>query len=82
MKPATTNAHRKTYSQQDPYSKARKNYTQFYVAYKLNVSQNTFSKIELGNVKLTLARLIDIAKVLEVDLHDFLKEEHLHIIAR
>ncbi|QEM03015.1 helix-turn-helix transcriptional regulator [Mucilaginibacter rubeus] len=59
-----------------------KNYTQFYVAYKLNVSQNTFSKIELGNVKLTLARLIDIAKVLEVDLHDFLKEEHLHIIAR
>ncbi|WP_121810224.1 helix-turn-helix domain-containing protein [Mucilaginibacter kameinonensis] len=34
-----------------------KNYSQYYVAYKLNISQNTFSKIELGHVKLTVDHL-------------------------
>lgn len=52
-----------------------KDYSQFYIAYKLNISQNTFSKIELGNVKLTLKRLIEIAKVLEVPASDLVKCE-------
>ncbi|MEO3407519.1 helix-turn-helix transcriptional regulator [Mucilaginibacter sp. CAU 1740] len=43
-----------------------KNYSHYYVAYKLNISQNTFSKIELGNVKLTVDRFLQIAKVLDV----------------
>lgn len=49
------------------------NYSQFYMAYKLGISQNTFSKIEIGNVKLTLSRLIDIAKVLEIAPDELLK---------
>ncbi len=43
-----------------------KNYSQYYVAYKLNISQNTFSKIELGHVKLTVDRFLQIARVLDV----------------
>ncbi|UOE47412.1 helix-turn-helix transcriptional regulator [Mucilaginibacter sp. SMC90] len=49
-----------------------KNYSQFYVAYKLKISQNTFSKIELGYVKLTLDRFIKIASVLEISPSDLL----------
>lgn len=54
-----------------------KNYSQFYMAYKLNISQNTFSKIELGHVKLTVARLIEIARILEIDVPDLLNENVL-----
>ncbi|MDN3582992.1 helix-turn-helix domain-containing protein [Mucilaginibacter flavus] len=54
-----------------------KNYSQFYVAYKLNISQNTFSKIELGYVKLTVARLIEIARILEISVPDLLNENLL-----
>ncbi|SEM77547.1 Helix-turn-helix [Mucilaginibacter gossypiicola] len=43
-----------------------KNFSQYYVAYKLNISQNTFSKIELGHVKLTVDRFLQIARVLDV----------------
>lgn len=49
------------------------NYSQYYMAYRLGISQNTFSKIEIGNVKLTLSRLIDIAKVLEIAPDELLK---------
>jgi transcriptional regulator with XRE-family HTH domain len=44
-----------------------RNYTQDYLAYKLNISQNGYSKIELGYTGLSVEKLIIIAKVLEVD---------------
>ena len=43
-----------------------KNYTQDYMAGQLGISQNTYSKIETGGIKLTTDRLNAIAKVLEV----------------
>jgi transcriptional regulator with XRE-family HTH domain len=45
----------------------KRNYTQEYLAYKLNISQNAYSKIELGYTKITLERLFQIADVLEID---------------
>lgn len=42
-----------------------KNYTQEYLAAKLKISQNAYSKIELGYTKITLERLFQIAEVLE-----------------
>jgi transcriptional regulator with XRE-family HTH domain len=42
-----------------------RNYTQEYLAYKLNISQNAYSKIELGYTKITVERLFQIAEVLE-----------------
>jgi transcriptional regulator with XRE-family HTH domain len=47
-------------------------YSQEYVGMKLNMSQNTFSKIELGYVELTVKRMIQIADLLGVDANDLM----------
>ncbi|MFD2863376.1 helix-turn-helix domain-containing protein [Mucilaginibacter antarcticus] len=52
-----------------------KNYTQEYLAYKLNISQNAYSKIELGYTKITVERLFQIAEVLELNAIDLLEGE-------
>ncbi|MES2809659.1 MAG: helix-turn-helix transcriptional regulator [Bacteroidota bacterium] len=52
-----------------------KNYTQEYLAYKLNISQNAYSKIELGYTKITVERLFQIAEVLEINAIDLLETE-------
>lgn len=44
-----------------------KGYTQDYLAMKLAISQNAYSKIELGYTKITLERLFQIAELLEAD---------------
>jgi transcriptional regulator with XRE-family HTH domain len=49
-----------------------KEYSQEYLAIKLGISQNAYSKIELTYTKITLYRLIQIAAVLEVSLSDLL----------
>lgn len=54
----------------------QKNYTQAYMSEKLSISQNTYSKIETGGIKLTVDRLNQIAEVLEVPIEDFLKGEN------
>jgi transcriptional regulator with XRE-family HTH domain len=45
-----------------------RNYTQDYLAAKLGISQNAYSKIELGYSKITLDRLFQIALILEVQV--------------
>jgi transcriptional regulator with XRE-family HTH domain len=52
-----------------------KNYTQEYLAYKLNISQNAYSKIELGYTKITVERLFQIAQVLEISAVDLMENE-------
>lgn len=49
-----------------------RNYTQEYLAAKLDISQNAYSKIELGYTKITVERLFQIADVLEYDVADLL----------
>ncbi|WP_254561198.1 helix-turn-helix domain-containing protein [Dyadobacter diqingensis] len=49
-----------------------RDYSQEYLAMKLGISQNAYSKIELAYTKITLERLIQIAAVLEVNLIDLL----------
>ncbi|TAF30912.1 MAG: XRE family transcriptional regulator [Cytophagales bacterium] len=43
-----------------------KNYTQDYMAEQLGVSQNTYSRMENGQIKITIDRFQDIANILEV----------------
>ncbi|MES2427113.1 MAG: helix-turn-helix transcriptional regulator [Bacteroidota bacterium] len=50
-------------------------YTQEYMAFKLEISQNAYSKIELGYTKLTVETLFNIADLLETDITDFLLED-------
>jgi len=49
-----------------------RNYTQEYLAAKLTISQNAYSKIELGYTKITVERLFQIAIILEVDPVDLI----------
>ena len=51
-----------------------RNYTQEYLAAKLDISQNAYSKIELGYTKITIERLFQIADVLEYDVADFIND--------
>lgn len=50
-----------------------KGYSQEYVAELLGLSQNNYSNIETGRTKLTLNRLDDISKILNIDPIDLLK---------
>jgi transcriptional regulator with XRE-family HTH domain len=47
--------------------------SQEYIASKMGLSQNAYSKIELGQTKITLDRLFCIADVLGVDIAELVK---------
>ena len=57
-----------------------RNYTQEYLAAKLNISQNAYSKIELGYTKITVERLFQIAAILEFDVSDLIDTEPLGVL--
>jgi transcriptional regulator with XRE-family HTH domain len=57
-----------------------RDYTQDYLAAKLKISQNAYSKIELGYSKLTVERLFQISLILEVEASDLLTLEHSDLI--
>lgn len=50
-----------------------KGYSQEYMAYCLGISQNGYYKMEVGLVNLKFARLIEIVRLLELDLHQLLE---------
>ncbi len=52
-----------------------KNYTQEFMADQLNISQNTYSKIETGGIKLTVDRLKQIAEILETPIEELLNSD-------
>jgi transcriptional regulator with XRE-family HTH domain len=49
-----------------------KNYTQEYVADQLGVTQAGYSKIEKGKTILSFAKLVEIARILEVSVEDII----------
>ncbi|MBC7912908.1 MAG: helix-turn-helix transcriptional regulator [Pyrinomonadaceae bacterium] len=51
-------------------------YSQSYMAYRLQISQKSFSKIENGKTALTVKRLYDISNILEVSIEQLVKEIH------
>ncbi|MCO5945636.1 MULTISPECIES: helix-turn-helix transcriptional regulator [Mucilaginibacter] len=57
-----------------------RNYTQDYLAAKLKISQNAYSKIELGYSNITLNRLVEIAEILEIELVDLICEDWEDVI--
>lgn len=60
-----------------------RNYTQDYLAAKLNISQNAYSKIELGYSKVTIDRLFHIAVILEVEVMQLIslnQSDFIHIV--
>ncbi|WP_231425553.1 helix-turn-helix domain-containing protein [Pedobacter sp. Leaf250] len=57
-----------------------RDYTQDYLAAKLKISQNAYSKIELGYSKLTIDRLFQISTILEVEVTHLLTLNHNDLI--
>jgi transcriptional regulator with XRE-family HTH domain len=53
-------------------------YSQEYLAAKLNISQNSYSKTELATVKLTMSRFFKICEVLELSPVTLLNHHHNH----
>lgn len=51
-----------------------KGYTQEYLAMKLGISQNAYSKIELGYTRITLERLFHISKIIEVEVAKLMED--------
>ena len=60
--------HLKTIAENIRDARLAKNYSQDYLAVRLGISQNAFSKIELGYTRITIARAFDIAEILEIDV--------------
>lgn len=52
-----------------------RNFTQEFMSGKLNISQNTYSKIESGGIKLTVDRLKGISEILEVPIEEFFSDD-------
>ncbi|MDM1060837.1 helix-turn-helix domain-containing protein [Myroides odoratimimus] len=58
-----------------------KNFTQSYMAEQLDISQNTYSKLESGTIKLSVDRLEQISNILNVQIEDILSssdEQHFN----
>ncbi|MCX2481598.1 helix-turn-helix transcriptional regulator [Pedobacter sp. MC2016-15] len=53
-----------------------RNYSQEYVAMKLSISQNAYSKIEVFQSKITLNRLFNIAIILNVKVKQLITIDH------
>lgn len=53
-----------------------RNYTQDYIASKLHISQNAYSKVELGLTSITINRIIELAIILEVEVKLLLKTDY------
>ena len=49
-----------------------RNYSQEYLAAKMGISQNAYSKIELGYTNIAIMRVLDIADILDVNISDLL----------
>jgi transcriptional regulator with XRE-family HTH domain len=54
------------------------NLSQTYVAQRLNVTQNAYSKMEIGKTKMSVERLYEIANVLETSPKQLINTSALH----
>jgi transcriptional regulator with XRE-family HTH domain len=54
-----------------------RNYSQEYIALQLKVSQNAYSKMEMGRTLITVETVFKIANILEVDIHTLLNIKQL-----
>jgi transcriptional regulator with XRE-family HTH domain len=55
--------------------RAELGYTQEYMAHKLGIKQNVYSKIELSNIKLTACRFLLICELLDVEVGKMIKSK-------
>ena len=57
-----------------------RNYSQEYMALKLKISQNAYSKMEMGRTRITVETVFKIADILEVDIYTLLDIKQLAVV--
>jgi len=57
-----------------------RNYSQEYMALKLKISQNAYSKMEMGRTRITVESVFKIAGVLDVDIYTLLDTKQLAVV--
>lgn len=58
-----------------------KGYSQEYMAMRLGISQNAYSKLERGRIRLKNTRVIEISEILEIPTYNLLKVEETRYMA-
>ena len=58
-----------------------KGYSQEYMAMRLGISQNAYSKLERGKIRLKNQRVIEISGILEIPTYNLLKVEESRYLA-
>ena len=56
-------------------------YSQEYMALKLGIGQNGYSKIELGYTRITVERLFEIARILNIEVFTLLNAPIVNAVA-
>lgn len=56
-----------------------KEYSQQYIAFRLGISQNAYSKLEGGKTVLTLERLFEISNILNIAPTKLLEEDRIRV---
>jgi transcriptional regulator with XRE-family HTH domain len=56
-------------------ARLHRNYSQEYLGLRLNISQNAYSKIEIGQSNISLQRIFEIAEVFEIKVSDLIDTE-------
>ena len=54
-----------------------KGYSQEYMAFMLNISRGTYSKLEKDSIEITIQRLFSIAKILKVNITELLPDSKM-----
>jgi len=54
-----------------------RNYSQEYMALQLHISQNAYSKMEMGRTRITVESVFKVAAVLELDIYTLLDVKHI-----
>lgn len=57
----------------------KKGFSQEYMANKLQMAQSNYAKLERGETKLSVERLLEIAKTLEIDVLELLPSRSSHV---
>ena len=61
--------------------RAKKGYSQEYMAFMLDISQSTYSKLESESLELNVNRLYKIAEILDINVYDILPPSKQSAIA-
>ena len=57
-----------------------RNYSQEYMGLQLKISQNAYSKMEMGRTQITVETVFKIADILEVDIYTLLNVRQLVVV--